>query len=210
MRALQRLGYSVEWKELRACDYGSPTIRKRLFVIARCDGKPIVWPVPTHGKPDSPEVVRGERKAWRTAAEIIDWSLPCPSIFLTREESREVGVNRPLAENTMKRIAAGLKRYVINNPNPFIVCCNHSSGAFRGQGLDVPAATVTGSKGDAFVVPFAVPRYSERDGQFPRSQSLQTPAATIVCTGNGTTIVAPVLQAYHGQSQTASLLDQAN
>lgn len=86
---LRKLGYRVGHRELRACDYGAPTIRKRLFVIARCDGLPIVWPEPTHGP--------GRPLPWRTAAECIDWSLPCHSIFLTKEEGRAVGVNRPLA-----------------------------------------------------------------------------------------------------------------
>jgi DNA (cytosine-5)-methyltransferase 1 len=111
---LKRLGYRVEWRELRACDYGAPTIRKRLFLIARCDGIEIQWPEPTHGAPGSEDVIAGRKKPWRTAAEIIDWSLPCPSIFLTREEGRAVGCNRPLAEATMARIAKGVKRYVID------------------------------------------------------------------------------------------------
>ena len=107
---LKRLGYRVEHRELRACDYGAPTIRKRLFVIARRDGEKIVWPKPTHGRPDDPEVISGRKLPWRTAADIIDWSLPCHSIFLSREEGRAVGVNRPLADATMARIARGGKR----------------------------------------------------------------------------------------------------
>ena len=109
---LKRLGYRVEWKELRARDYGAPTIRKRLFVIARCDGRPIVWPAPTHGAPDDPDVIAGRKLPWRTASEIIDWSLPCPSIF-TRK--------RPLAENTQKRIARGIRKFVLEASDPFIV-----------------------------------------------------------------------------------------
>jgi len=111
VNALRRHGYAVEWRELRACDYGAPTIRKRLFLIARCDGRPIVWPDPTHGAPDSPEVRSGKLKPWRTAAEIIDWSIPCPSIFERK---------RPLAENTLRRIGKGIWKFIINNPNPFI------------------------------------------------------------------------------------------
>lgn len=110
--ALRRLGYQVDWRELRACDYGAPTIRKRLFLIARRDGQPIVWPQPTHGDPASEAVKRKQLKPWRTAAEIIDWSLPCPSIF-----DRQ----RPLAENTLRRIARGLQRYVLEAKQPFIV-----------------------------------------------------------------------------------------
>ena len=237
VRALERLGYRVEWKELRACDYGTPTTRKRLFVIARCDNRPIVWPKPTHGKPGSAAVESGELLPWRSAASIIDWSLPCPSIFLETSQAQILHIKRPLAENTLKRIAAGLKRYVINAAKPFIVSCNHGSGdRFRGQSIDDPAATVTGSKGDALVMPFlaspahstttgrapnvwdmeeplrtvtgandkmvvapfAVPRYSERDGQAPRSMSIESPLSTIVPDGNGASLVAPFLQAYHG------------
>lgn len=110
--ALERHGYQVEHRELRACDYGAPTIRKRLFLIARCDGQPIVWPEPTHGP--------GRAQPYRTAAECIDWSLPCPSIFLSKEEGRARGVRRPLADATLRRIAAGVMRYVVNHPDPFV------------------------------------------------------------------------------------------
>ena len=193
VRMLERLGYSVEWKELRACDYGAPTVRKRLFVIARCDGQKIVWPVPTHGKPESAEVMAGTRKPWRTAAEIIDWSIPCPSIFLTREEGRAIGVNRPLAENTMNRITAGLKRYVLNAAKPFIVTCNHGGDWFRGRGLDVPMPTVTGSKGDALVSPFLQPYHGPTsDGSVSRSTEMEEPVKTLD-TSNRFGVVAPFL-----------------
>lgn len=109
---LQERGYAVEWRELRACDYGAPTTRKRLFLVARCDGKPIVWPTPTHGAPGSVEVKARIRKPWRTAAECIDWTIPAPSIF-----SRA----RPLAEATLRRIARGVRRYVIEAAKPFVV-----------------------------------------------------------------------------------------
>lgn len=112
VRALERQGYKVEFKELRACDFGAPTIRKRFFMIARRDGMPIVWPKPTHGKPDSTEVKKGKLKPWRTAAECIDWSIPCPSIFERK---------KPLAENTLKRIAKGIQKFVVESENPFIV-----------------------------------------------------------------------------------------
>lgn len=244
VRSLERLGYQVEWRELRACDYGAPTIRKRLFVIARCDGQPIVWPSPTHGKPGSPEVIAGERLPWRTAAEIIDWSLPCPSIFLTPEEARAIGCKRPLQPNTLKRIARGLKRYVLDHPNPFIVHCNHGGDEFRGQGIDRPIATVTASRdamglvtpiissyngststGDSrcqrpdeplptqstenrfgVVAPYAVPRYTERDGQQPRCHGVDQPAATITPTANGASLVAAFMAQHnagdHNQNTT--------
>ena len=112
VRELKRLGYDVDWRELRACDFGAPTIRKRLFLVARCDGQPIEWPDATHGDPKHAAVQLGQLIPWRTAADCIDWSIPCPSIF-TRK--------RPLVENTLRRVAKGVKRYVIDSPNPFIV-----------------------------------------------------------------------------------------
>ena len=102
---LEGLDYAVEWRELVAADYGAPTTRKRFFLIARCDGRPIVWPEPTHAPAKSPEVLAGKKLPWRSAAEIIDWSLPCPSIFDTREEIREkygLSAQRPLRPNTMR------------------------------------------------------------------------------------------------------------
>ncbi|MBF0247696.1 MAG: DNA cytosine methyltransferase [Alphaproteobacteria bacterium] len=133
---LKRLGYKVQWRELRACDYGAPTIRKRLFLVARCDGNPIVWPEPTHGAPDDPDVIAGRKLPWRTAAEIIDWSLPCPSIFERK---------KPLAEATCRRIARGLVRYVIEAQNPFIISVAHGdSGGRREYPIDDPLGTVTG------------------------------------------------------------------
>jgi len=145
VNALRRQGYRVEWKELRACDYGAPTIRKRLFLVARRDGRTIVWPEPTHGDPESEEVKSGKLEPWRTAAEIIDWSLPCPSIFERK---------KPLAENTMRRIARGLQKFVFDNPRPFVIKVNHSKDdAFRGQEIDQPLQTVTAKNGWGIVIP---------------------------------------------------------
>lgn len=156
---LKRLGYAVEWKELRACDYGAPTIRKRLFVIARCDGQPIVWPAPTHGP--------GTGRPYRTAAECIDWSIPCPSIF-----ERE----RPLADATLRRIAHGIRRYCVDAANPYIVSLTHQGGLFRGQGLDDPMNTVTAAnRGEtALVVP--VVSHAQQGG---RSRAADAPLHTI-------------------------------
>lgn len=133
---LQRLGYRVEHRLIRGCDFGSPTIRRRLFVMARCDGRPIVWPEASHADPADPRVVRGEMPAYRTAADCIDWHIPAPSIFERK---------RPLAENTMNRIAKGVQRFVIDAANPFIVTCNHGGDNFRGQSLDAPMRTITAS-----------------------------------------------------------------
>lgn len=143
------LGYVIDHKELRASDYGAPTIRKRFFMVMRCDGLSVVWPEPTHGDPKSLDVQSGHRKPWRTAAECIDWSIPCPSIFERK---------KPLAENTLKRIARGIQRFVIDNPTPFIVKCNHTStktsyDCFRGQSLDQPLQTITKTHGYAVAAP---------------------------------------------------------
>lgn len=148
-RLVSGLGYVVEFRELRASDYGAPTIRKRFFMVMRCDGKPVVWPEPTHGDPKSLDVQSGHREPWRTAAECIDWSIPCPSIFERK---------KPLAENTLKRIARGIQRFVIDNPTPFIVKCNHTStktsyDCFRGQSLDQPLQTITKTHGYAVAAP---------------------------------------------------------
>lgn len=152
VRQLQEKGYAVEWRELRACDYGAPTIRKRLFLIARCDGKPIVWPQPTHGAPGSAGVLAKRLKPWRTAAECIDWSIIPKSIFER---------DRPLADATQRRIARGIRRYVIDAANPFIVTLAHGEGrpgaAQRwGAGArttQAPMPTLTASGGYGIVAP---------------------------------------------------------
>ncbi|KEC85392.1 DNA cytosine methyltransferase [Acinetobacter sp. ETR1] len=112
VNALRHQGYEVQWRELRACDYGAPTIRKRFFMVARRDGLPIVWPKPTHGDPSSVAVKNGRLKPWRSAAECIDWSIPCPSIFDRK---------KALAEATCRRVATGLVRHIINNPDPYVI-----------------------------------------------------------------------------------------
>lgn len=227
--ALRKHGYRIEWRELRACDYGAPTTRKRLFLIARCDAKKIVWPEATHGP--------GRPLPWRTAAsDVIDWSIPCPSIFDTTEEIfAKLGIRaiRPLADNTMARIAKGVKRYVIDAAKPFIVNLTHGvrtepadqpmntvTGAHRGEkgivvphvtkfqsgsvGADVgrPLPTVTANSFEkrpggaaplGIVAPYLVPRYGERDGQEPRTLSVEGPLPTVVPDGNGGSLVAPIL-----------------
>lgn len=151
--ALRSHGYRVEWRELRACDYGAPTTRKRLFLIARRDGQPIVWPAPSHGAADSADVLAGRRLPWRTAAEIIDWSEPCPSIFDTSEQimaRHGVRAVRPLAPATLARIAKGVKRYVIDAAKPFIVNLTHG---VRTEPADEPLKTLTGAhRGEKSIV----------------------------------------------------------
>lgn len=148
-RLVSGLSYDVDFRELRACDYGAPTIRKRFFMVMRRDGQPIVWPEASHGDPKSPAVLAGKLAPWRTAAECIDWSIPAPSIFDRK---------RPLAENTLKRIARGIQRFVIDSAQPFIVKCNHTTTRgtydyFRGQSLAEPLQTITKTHGYAVAVP---------------------------------------------------------
>lgn len=135
VNALRRQGYVVEWREMRACDYGAPTSRKRLFLVARCDGQPIVWPAATHGP--------GRAEPYRTAADIIDWSQPCPSIF-----SRK----RPLKEKTMRRIARGIQRYVFEAAQPFIVPITHTASSDRAHPINEPLRTITTAKGGEFAL----------------------------------------------------------
>ncbi|KQU96462.1 DNA cytosine methyltransferase [Devosia sp. Root105] len=151
--ALKKLGYAVEWRELRACDFGAPTTRKRLFVIARRDGRKIVWPAPTHAAPGGNPALL----PYRTAAnDVIDWSIPCPSIFDTSEQIFErygLRAVRPLAEATLARIAKGVKRYVIDAAKPFIVGCGGRMGQSPARGVDRPAQTLTAKADACLVVP---------------------------------------------------------
>lgn len=220
VRQLENCGYVVDDAQLRACDFGAPTTRKRLFLVARCDGVPIAWPKPTHGP--------GRALPWRTAAECIEWSHPCPSIFERK---------RPLADNTLRRIARGLKRYVIDSPNPFIVPLTHQ-GDVRVHGLDEPLPTITGAhRGEhALVTPFIAgyhsPKresdhrtlpvteplrtqtvenryavvsptliqtgYGERIGQAPRSLDLFAPLGTVVAQGRKHALVSAFLAKHYG------------
>lgn len=188
---LRAAGYQVEMRELRACDYGAPTTRKRLFVIARRDGLPIAWPAPTHGP--------GRARPYRTAAECIDWSIPCPSIFDRA---------RPLAENTMRRIARGVMRYVVNAAEPFIVGLAHGSHAerpgSRSHSLHEPIRTVHAGGGNfALVAPTLVQTgYGERDGQQPRSLDIGAPLGTVVAGGQKHALVAAFLAKHYGGNET--------
>src|SRR5690606_14771287 len=159
-RQLRRLGYKLEHRELRACDYGAPTIRKRLFLVARCDGRPIVWPEPTHGRSDDPEVIAGRKLPWRTAAEIIDWPLPCPSIFDTSAaimEKHGLRAVRPLAAATMSRVARGVDRYVLKAKRPFLVNLTHG---VRTESADDPFKTITAAhRGEKAVVSPSVVKF---------------------------------------------------
>ena len=159
VRQLKALGYAMDWRELVAADYGAPTTRKRFFLIARRDGRPIVWPEPTHAPADSPEVKEGKKKPWRSAAEIIDWSLPCPSIFDSRQQIKEkygLTAQRPLRPNTMRRVARGIDKFVIKSAHPFLIQCNHGGG-FRGQELKEPLPVITAKHGYGIAKPAMIP-----------------------------------------------------
>ena len=194
---LAALGYAIEHRELRACDYGAPTIRKRFFLIARCDGRPIVWPESTHGDPESPEVKSGKLLPWRAAAEIIEWSLPCPSIFDTKQEIKEkhgVQAVRPLANNTMQRVARGLDKFVLKSAKPFLVQVNHSGG-FRGQDVSEPLQTITRKHGYGIckpvIEPWTVTNTTNATGH-PVSKLIDTVRTG---GGGGQMIVAPCMTA---------------
>lgn len=185
---LEDLGYQVEFRELIAADYGAPTMRKRFFMIARCDGKSIVWPDPTHGPADSEKVKAGLLKPYLGAYTQLDFSLPCPSIFDTAEEIKEkygIRAVRPLAPKTMERIARGLKKFVIDNAEPFIVQVNHSGAkSDYCKGANEPLNTITGKHGFGIVEPYIVPiGYGENKGQLPRVHDIEEPLPTIVSSG---------------------------
>jgi DNA (cytosine-5)-methyltransferase 1 len=197
-RQLERRGYVVEHRELRACDYGAPTIRKRLFLVARCDGMPIVWPEATHGAPDSLPVRQKKLKPWRTAAECIDWNVTAPSIF-----ERE----RPLADATCRRIAKGIMRYVVEAENPFIVgnaamtLVQTGYGEREGQApraLDIgkPLGTVVAGQKHALVQAFLAKHYTGVVGS-----DLNDPMATVTSVDHHS-LVAAHLVAIDNKSST--------
>ncbi|MDW5417711.1 DNA cytosine methyltransferase [Iodobacter sp. CM08] len=208
VNALKHHGYHVEHRELRACDYGAPTIRKRLFLIARCDGQPIVWPAPTHAAPDSPGVKAGILKPWLTAADCIDWSYACPSIF-TRK--------KPLAEATLRRIARGIKRYVIEAANPYIVTLAHGEGkpgkAQRwGTGvrdINQPLPTVTSSGGYGIVSPVIT---ECANASSPRAWSANEPLRTQCAEvkGGHFALAAATLIKHYGGNYTGDGVDLAD
>jgi len=196
-RLVKGLGYIVEFRELRACDFGAPTIRKRFFMVMRRDGEPIVWPEPTHGDPKSAAVLTGKLAPWRTAAECIDWSIPAKSIF---------GRKKPLAVNTLKRIARGIQRFVIDSPAPFIVKCNHTTtkgkyDCFRGQALAEPLQTITKTHGYAIAVPTVAPFMAGNGGSEyqAKPRPLDKPAHTILKQSRAC-LVAPVIARQFGAS----------
>ena len=202
VQQLTDLGYEVQFKELIAADYGAPTMRKRFFMIARCDGKPIIWPEPTHGPADSESVKSGLLKPYVGAYTQLDFSLPCPSIFDTSEEIKEkygIRAVRPLAPKTMERIARGLKKFVLENPEPFIIQCNHG-GERRPNDIREPMPTITGKHGYVIVEPYMV-QIGQTGFTKDRSKDVRDPLTTIV-SKNEHCLIEPKLAPYMGTNTT--------
>lgn len=197
INALKRHGYDVDFRELRACDYGAPTLRKRFFLIARCDGEPIRWPEPTHGDPSSAKVKSGLLLPWHTAAECIDWREPCPSIFERK---------KPLVEKTMQRIQRGLEKYVLDNPKPYIVNntaayliqyhSEQSGREVRGQELTRPLLTADASNRYGLCCAFLAKHYG---GNYKGAGAdLNTPVPTITVKDHNALVEAFLIK-YYGQ-----------
>lgn len=194
---LTNLGYVCEYRLLRAKGHGAPTTRRRLFFIARCDGQPIAWPAETHGP--------GLKHPYRTAAECIDFSLPVPSIFLTKRQAKAWGrthgiptPKRPLATATKRRIARGIRRFVIDSADPFIIRFNTENGDdCRGQSLDQPLSTLDASNRFAIVTPFLV-GVGGRKGQSPETTVAQ-PYHTITAKGDTALVVPSLVRIAHGE-----------
>lgn len=194
VRELRRLGYKVQWRQIRASEHGQPTIRKRLFMIARCDGQPIVWPSKTHNKNGT----RGKQPFKTAATHVIDWSLPCPSIFATSEEIMEqfgLRAKRPLVDNTLARIAKGMRKFIFEHPDPFIVTCNHGGSWQRSWDIHEPFKTVTASRdAHGVVVPFMAQHNTGVVGR-----SADAPVSTILERGTQTQLVAPFMVPRYGE-----------
>ncbi len=200
VQQLTNLGYEVQFRELVAAAYGAPTMRKRFFLIARCDGKPIVWPKPTHGPADSEAVRNGSLKPYIGAYTQIDFNRPCPSIFDTSEQIKEkygIRAVRPLVPKTMERIARGLKKFVLENPEPFIVQCNHG-GKRRPNNIKEPMPTITGKHGYGIVEPTLAPYVGTNTTNHPGG-SCKDPIHTIT-TGNQQCVISPLLIQYHSET----------
>ena len=176
----------MQYRTLKSCDYGAPTTRKRFYLIARCDGKRIVWAEPTHAPRDSEAVKRGLKLPYRTAAECIDWSIPAQSIFERK---------KPLAENTMRRIARGIQKFVIDNPEPFIVNYKFNN---EPKGTDEPLSTVTAVNNHYLVAPTLIQYHSETSKDEVRGQELGEPLMTVDAAPRYALSVAHIMKNYGG------------
>lgn len=194
VRQLRQHGYKVDWRELRACDNGAPTIRKRLFLVARRDGLPIIWPDATHGEPTSREVLAGMLAPYRTAAECIDFDLPAISIF---------DRSKPLAANTQRRVAKGLWRHVLNSAQPFIVGVGGRMGQSPARSIDKPMQTITAKADSSLAQPLLVPFLTEHaNASNQRTMPADTPLRTVCAQvkGGHFSVVAPTLAPLRGTS----------
>ena len=191
VRQLERLGYDVQWRTLRACDYGAPTTRRRFFMVARCDGEKIVWPEPTHGDPDGMEVRAGLKKPWVAVKEVLDFNLPCPSIFASAEEIFEkygIRAVRPLSEKTLKRIMQGVEKF---GRKPFLIQY-HDCDGFRGQSVEAPIRTIDASNRYGLCCQFLT-KFNNHD----RGSSLDAPIPTITAQANHYGLVQAFLTSYY-------------
>ncbi len=230
VKQLTDLGYEVDFRELVAADYGTPTMRKRFFMIARCDGKPIIWPKPTHAPADSEAVKAGLLKPYVGAYTQIDFSKPCPSIFDTSEEIKEkygIRAVRPLAPKTMERIARGLKKFVLENPEPFIIQCNHGGDrrpndvrepymvqirqtgftADRSKDVREPLTTIVSKNEHCLIEPKLAPYLSvNRENHF--GSDMREPIHTVT-SNNQHMLMTPTLIQYHSETAQGEVRGQA-
>lgn len=197
-RLSKGLGYKIEYKVLSSCDYGAPTSRTRFYMVARSDGKEIVFPVKTHGPKDSKEVIEGKLLPYRTAAECIDWSIPAKSIFER---------DKPLAENTLKRIAKGIKKFVIDNPNPFIINYKFENAP---EDSGKPLSTITSVNSHYVVVPSLIQYHSETSDSEVRGQELTEPLMTIDTSPRYALSVANIMKRYGGLDEVEAQPDADN
>lgn len=196
-RQLEGLGYDIDSRLLVAADYGAPTSRKRFVLVARCDGRPIAWPERTHAPADSEEVRSGKCLPWRSAAEIIDWSIPCPSIFASKQEIKEqygISAVRPLADNTLRRIVRGVDKFTIKAARPFIVECNHSGGGHVASS-DEPYKTITAKHTGGVCTPVLSPCVVQDKFQ-NGARSAENPLSTVTAVGSHELCTANLIQ-YH-------------
>ncbi len=193
---LESLGYEVDHRELKACDYGAPTSRKRFFLVARCDGKSIVWPEPSHAPKDTLETLYGLKQEYRTAAEIIDWSIPCPSIFERK---------KPLADNTLKRIAKGLEKFVFNNPEPFILSIGQTGfSQDRTRSIHEPINTIVSKAEACLVAPTLIQYHTETSKSSVRGQKVDEPIMTLDSSPRYGLVSAFISKSYAGESRSVA------